>query len=90
MMIILPPQRGHGGRQSNGAAASAPVPLHSAWGLGAARSSRTCAMLAARPDGSDMSLLGFVAHPADAHVLDHPLAQRGGPLLRRGNLLSDN
>ena len=40
-------------------------------------------------DGSDMSLLGFVAHPADAHVFDHPLAQRGGPLLRHGNLLSD-
>ena len=25
-------------------------------------------------DDSDMSLLGFVAHPANAHVFDHPLA----------------
>jgi hypothetical protein len=40
MMIILPPQHGNGGRQSDSAAASVPVPLHSALGCGAARSSR--------------------------------------------------
>jgi hypothetical protein len=52
MMIIVPPQHGHGGRQSRRAAASAsvsPVPLHSASGWGAASSSRARVMLALRP-----------------------------------------
>ena len=41
-------------------------------------------------DRPDVRLLRLLAHPADAHVLDHPLAQRRGPLLRHGNLLSDD
>jgi hypothetical protein len=35
-----------------------------------------------------MSLLRLVAHPADAHVLDHPLAQRRRSFLRHGSLLA--
>jgi hypothetical protein len=40
-------------------------------------------------DRPDVGLLRLLAHPADAHVFDHPLAQRRGPLLLHGNLLSD-
>ena len=40
-------------------------------------------------DRPNVGLLRLVAHSADAHVFDHPLAQRRGPLLRHGNLLSD-
>ncbi len=40
-------------------------------------------------DRPDASLLRLLAHTADPHVFDHPLAQRRGPLLRHRNLLSE-
>ena len=39
-------------------------------------------------DRPDVGLLRLLAHPTDAHVIDHPLAQRGYSLLCHGNLLS--
>ena len=32
-------------------------------------------------DSADVTLLRLLAKPADLHVLDHPLAQRGSPLI---------
>jgi hypothetical protein len=40
-------------------------------------------------DRPNVGLLRLVAYPADAHVFEHPLAQRGYSLLCHGNLLSD-
>jgi hypothetical protein len=36
-----------------------------------------------------VGLLGLLAHSADPHVINHPLAQRRGLLLLHRNLLSD-
>ncbi len=35
-------------------------------------------------------ILGFLAHPANAHVFDHPLVQQRGPLVLCGNLPPEN
>jgi hypothetical protein len=40
-------------------------------------------------DGADVGLLSSLAHAADAHVFDHPLAQRCRLLFLHRNLLSD-
>ena len=41
-------------------------------------------------DRSDMGLLGLQRHTANAHVLDHPLTQRGDVLLFHKILLSSD
>jgi len=40
-------------------------------------------------DRPDMRLLGLIAHPANAHVLQHPRTQRAHLFLFHGILLSD-
>jgi len=37
----------------------------------------------------DVRFLRLLAQPANIHVFDHPLTQRGGLLLLHGNLLFD-
>ena len=40
-------------------------------------------------DCPDMRLLGFIAHPANAHIFHHPRTQRAHLLVCHENLLSD-